>query len=340
MRIAVLADFGEISNPLVKILSESHQVAVVRENVCEDTPFKNVTFIKGSVGLKDNQLWQNLKDFRAEIIVDLVAKNQLKANEVIDNCRSFCKRAVVLSTSSVYAAYERFFSSANGPIEPTPIKETGRTRTSFESFKRQNKESTALDYLHAETAFCAQNEVICTVLRSSYIFSPDIVQRTTFENFNNLTNGLSYFCMNKEFANWTFDFTYIDNLVEGIRWAIMQTPTSHTIYNISSKQCLSQLEYYQIMAQELDWQGFVGLTNERDSNGLNFNQSIRLDITKIVEAGYKELVSAEDAVKKVINLEKYIDETVKSGKAANDNASDDQSHKDVVLYHLQTLTEI
>ncbi|MBJ7450059.1 MAG: NAD(P)-dependent oxidoreductase [Parachlamydiales bacterium] len=337
MKIVVFGGSGQIGYPLVDKLSKEHQVTVIHRTPKYEMSLMGVRQIIADVSKVSPELWQNLKELHPDVIVHLLANNEFRAKQFVDNCKDLCRKVVVLSSCEIYSAFACYLKDTDGPIEPSPIKESDQTRryidrnfVSSDIYKKLTS-SNGYSCLEAEINLFTQNHFQCTILRAAPLFGPS-PSTLQFCSFFCRDDNHKDFCINEKFLTCMSDITFIDNLVEGIRWAIFENTPENVIYNLSSLKKFSFVELLQIIAKELDWKGCIGLSQSLELD-FNLNQSIALDMTKICQAGYKELYSVEEAVKKTLKYEKTQYLFLKT---------EDNNFKipdDVVWYKLQTMTK-
>ncbi|MBJ7450060.1 MAG: NAD(P)-dependent oxidoreductase [Parachlamydiales bacterium] len=327
MRIAIIGGTGVIGLELVKRLKkDKHHIAVVHKNPTKDPTMQGVTEIIADI-FSTRTFWKPLKEFKPDRIIHLIAKNSHLTNELIKHCASFCRRVVILSSYSVYAAHARMTKTEEGPIEPTPIKESDNLRKSFDNtyytklkqnsqkiengsieltqidhIDQQHKE----DYIGAEKVLINQSKVKCTIFRIAPVIGPQCKSHDLLPFITMMKNSSSII-LNEKFAGWIFPTTYLDNFVAALAWSVPRKIKETVIYNMSCAQSISVLHLVQMIAQELKWQGQIGITTEKFEDDIgsigDFKQDCHLDTSKLFKAGFKEPYDISESLRQTLKYE-------------------------------------
>lgn len=223
--------------------------------------FSNYTFIKGN--LADKELIDSIFDkYRPSIVVNLGAQagvrysitnpdayiesNMLGFYNILEACRNYpVEHLVYASSSSVYGSNKKVPYSTDDKVD-NPVSLYAATKKSNELMAH---------------AYSKLYNIPSTGLRFFTVYGPaGRPDRAYFGFTNKLVNGDTIKIFN--YGNCKHDFTYVDDIVEGIIRVMNKAPEKkngedgipippYAIYNIGNSNPENLLDFVQILSEEL-----------------------------------------------------------------------------------------
>jgi nucleoside-diphosphate-sugar epimerase len=97
---------------------------------------------------------------------------------------------------------------------------------------------------------------------------------------------------------------YVENIAHGVKLAV-ESGHSGEIYNLAAEETLSEMEWYQQIAELMNWKGEISVTEKPVlSDNFNPEQHFVIDISKIQkQLNYKEIFSIQDSLLKTVQWE-------------------------------------
>ena len=257
----VLKENSEIQIVGIDNLNEYYDIKIKEARLKELEQNKNFVFIKGNIA--DKKTLENIfKEYEPEIVVNLAAQagvrysitnpdvyiesNIIGFYNILECCRHYpVKHLVYASSSSVYGSNKKVPYSTDDKVD-NPVSLYAATKKSNELLahsysKLYNIPSTGLRFF---TAYGPAGR-------------PDMAY---FGFTNKLLAGETIKIFN--YGNCKRDFTYIDDIVEGV-WRVMQKAPEkkngedglpippYKIYNIGNSNPENLLEFVNILQEEL-----------------------------------------------------------------------------------------
>lgn len=248
-----------------RLLSEGHQVIgldnmndyydpkLKEERLGLLTPFEKFVFVKGDISDKDTVM--NLfKEYRPDYVVNLAAQagvryslenpdayiqsNVIGFYNILEACRYYpVKHLVYASSSSVYGANKKV------PFEETDFVDHP---VSLYAATKKSNELMAFTYSHLY-------DIPATGLRFFTVYGPMGRPDMAYFGFaNKYFSGEPIRIFNNgDFDNDLYrDFTYIDDIVEGVCRVINQPPAGkdpHKVFNIGNNQPVKLMKFIQTL---------------------------------------------------------------------------------------------
>lgn len=228
------------------------------EKLVGETNKTKWTFVKGSIA--DKQIVNSLfEQYKFSIVVNLAAQagvrysitnpdvyiesNVIGFYNILEACRHYpVKHLVFASSSSVYGGNTKI-----------PFSETDNVDNPVSLYAATKKSNELLAYSYAKLY-----NIPCTGLRFFTVYGPAGRPDMAYFSFTNkLLKGEKIQIFN--YGNCQRDFTYIDDIVEGIYRVMMKNPKQvcHTIdvpykiYNIGNNQPENLMDFVTILQEEL-----------------------------------------------------------------------------------------
>ena len=213
--------------------------------------YSNFKFIEGNITNKEFML-ELFSKYKFDIVINLAAQagvrysidnpdSYIETNivgfyNILEACRyNTPKHLIYASSSSVYGNNTKVPFSTLDKVD-TPVSLYAATKKSDELLAH---------------AYSKLYDIPCTGLRFFTVYGPAGRPDMAYFSFTNkLINNQSIKIFNH--GNCMRDFTYIDDIVEGIMRVINKTPNSlYNIYNIGNGKPINLLDFVDILSKEL-----------------------------------------------------------------------------------------
>lgn len=242
-------------------MNDYYDVRIKESRLAELEEFGNFTFIKGNLADKD-LIFKIFEDFKPDIVVNLGAQagvrysitnpdayiesNMLGFYNILEACRHYpVEHLVYASSSSVYGTNKKVPYSTDDKVD-NPVSLYAATKKSNELMAH---------------AYAKLYNIPCTGLRFFTVYGPAGRPDMAYFSFTNkLLKGETIQIFN--YGNCKRDFTYIDDIVEGVVRVMKKPPEKkngedglpippYAIYNIGNSNPENLLDFVQILSEEL-----------------------------------------------------------------------------------------
>lgn len=242
-------------------MNDYYDVRIKEARLAELQEFPNYTFVKGN--LADKALIFDLfEKYRPQIVVNLGAQagvrysitnpdayiesNMLGFYNILEACRHYpVEHLVYASSSSVYGSNKKVPYSTDDKVD-NPVSLYAATKKSNELMAH---------------AYSKLYNIPSTGLRFFTVYGPAGRPDMAYFGFTNkLVKGETIKIFN--YGNCKRDFTYIDDIVEGVIRVMQKPPEKHNgedglpippykVYNIGNSNPENLLDFVQILSEEL-----------------------------------------------------------------------------------------
>lgn len=242
-------------------MNDYYDVKIKEARLKELQEFQNYIFIKGN--LADKELVMNIfKEYKPQIVVNLAAQagvrysiinpdayiesNLIGFFNILEGCRHYpVEHLVYASSSSVYGSNKKIPYSTDDKVD-NPVSLYAATKKSNELMAH---------------SYSKLYDIPSTGLRFFTVYGPAGRPDMAYFGFTNkLIKGEKIQIFN--YGNCKRDFTYIDDIVEGIIRVMKKAPerkkgedglpiAPYAIYNIGNNQPENLLEFVNILQEEL-----------------------------------------------------------------------------------------
>lgn len=242
-------------------MNEYYDVRIKEARLNELSGYPNYTFIKGN--LANKELIDSIFDkYRPNIVVNLGAQagvrysitnpdayiesNMIGFYNILEACRNYpVEHLVYASSSSVYGSNKKVPYSTDDKVD-NPVSLYAATKKSNELMAH---------------AYSKLYNIPSTGLRFFTVYGPAGRPDMAYFGFTNkLVNGDTIKIFN--YGNCKRDFTYIDDIVEGVIRVMYKAPEKkngedglpippYAIYNIGNSNPENLLDFVQILSEEL-----------------------------------------------------------------------------------------
>ena len=257
----LLQDISEVQVIGLDSVNDYYDVRLKEYRLRELEKFPNFTFIKGN--LADKALIGSIfEQYRPQIVVNLAAQagvrysitnpdayiesNLIGFYNILEACRHHpVEHLVYASSSSVYGSNKKVPYSTEDKVD-NPVSLYAATKKSNELMAH---------------AYAKLYNTPCTGLRFFTVYGPAGRPDMAYFGFTNrLRQGETIQIFN--YGNCKRDFTYIDDIVEGIVRVMQHAPEKaigedglpippYALYNIGNNQPENLLDFVQILSEEL-----------------------------------------------------------------------------------------
>lgn len=242
-------------------MNDYYDVHIKEERLAELQKFEKYTFIKGNLADKTliNEIFEK---YRPEIVVNLGAQagvrysitnpdayiesNMIGFYNILEACRHYpVQHLVYASSSSVYGSNKKVPYSTDDKVD-NPVSLYAATKKSNELMAH---------------AYAKLYNIPSTGLRFFTVYGPAGRPDMAYFGFTNkLVNGETIKIFN--YGNCKRDFTYIDDIVEGVVRVMKKPPEKkngedglpippYAVYNIGNSNPENLLDFVQILSEEL-----------------------------------------------------------------------------------------
>lgn len=257
----LLTDFDSIRVVGLDNINDYYDVKLKEYRLSLLSKFDNFIFIKGDIS--DKETVENVFDeYRPSVTVNLAAQAGVRYSitnpdayissnlvgffNILEACRNYpTEHLVYASSSSVYGSNKKVPYSVDDKVD-NPVSLYAATKKSNELMAH---------------AYSKLYDIPCTGLRFFTVYGPAGRPDMAYFGFTNkLINGETIKIFN--YGNCKRDFTYVDDIVEGVQRVMQGAPDKQTgddglpvppcaIYNIGNSNPENLLTFVEILQQEL-----------------------------------------------------------------------------------------
>ena len=257
----LLQDFPDAQVIGLDNVNDYYDVRLKEYRLSELTTYPNFTFIKGNLADKA-RIDRIFEQYQPQIVVNLAAQagvrysitnpdayieaNLIGFYNILEACRHHpVEHLVYASSSSVYGSNKKVPYSTEDKVD-NPVSLYAATKKSNELMAH---------------AYAKLYNIPCTGLRFFTVYGPAGRPDMAYFGFTNkLRQGETIQIFN--YGNCKRDFTYIDDIVEGIVRVMQRAPEKaigedglpippYALYNIGNNQPENLLDFVQILSEEL-----------------------------------------------------------------------------------------
>ena len=257
----LLTDFDSIRVVGLDNINDYYDVKLKEYRLSLLSKFDNFIFIKGDIS--DKETVENVFDeYRPSVTVNLAAQAGVRYSitnpdayissnlvgffNILEACRNYpTEHLVYASSSSVYGSNKKVPYSVDDKVD-NPVSLYAATKKSNELMAH---------------AYSKLYDIPCTGLRFFTVYGPAGRPDMAYFGFTNkLINGETIKIFN--YGNCKRDFTYVDDIVEGVQRVMQGAPDKQTgddglpvppcaVYNIGNSNPENLLTFVEILQQEL-----------------------------------------------------------------------------------------
>jgi nucleoside-diphosphate-sugar epimerase len=242
--------------------------------------------------------------------------------------RGIATRVVVLSSGDVYQANDILFGRVEGPVQPTPLKETSPLRERLYPYRgiavpaAYGIDWDDYDKILVERGMLEDRGLPTTVLRLPMVYGPgdyDGRKRRFMCYAKRMDDGRAAILLDRRTAKWRAPWGYTEDIAEAVRLCVDNDRSAGEIYNLGESNALDMEGWVRELAGVIGWRGQLVVADETCPppslpRQLNLDQHLDMATMKIRrELGYHESVSRPVALNETIAWErthpaKYVDQ--------------------------------
>ena len=307
MRVLVLGGTGFIGSAVVKaLIGRGHAVARFHRGFAAD----GVETIRGD----RRELGRHRKafaQFGPDVVVDTIAYTELDAAQFVETFRGLARRAVVLSSQDVYAAYGRLLRLESRARELGPLGEDAALRAERYPYraKARNPGDMAHDYdkILVEAAVAGHADLPATILRLPFVYGPGDPQRRLKPYLEQMRGP--EILLDRAKASWRWTRGYVEDVAGAIALAAGHARAAGRIYNVGEQDAVTEAEWVRLIGEAANWRGEVrGVPAVELPDGLvepfDFSQDLAIDTRRIrKELGFHEPVGRKEGLRRTVAWE-------------------------------------
>ena len=238
----------------------------------------------------------------ADAVVCVHAFTQEDAEAAVRLFRGRTGKLVVLSSGDVYRAYGVLKGIETRELEPVPITEDSRLRTTLYPYRNDPKFADYEKILVERTVMGASDLPTC-ILRLPAVYGPGDRHHRFGNWVKQMVDGSPMIQIGAGMAGWRWTHGYVENVADAIVLAATDRRTGGRIYNIGEEVVPTTRERLEAFAQIFGWSGTVEVAP--DDMPLDFRQDMAVSTARFRrELGYADLISVEEAVSRTIAWER------------------------------------
>src|SRR5258708_15251535 len=238
----------------------------------------------------------------ADAVVCVHAFTQEDAEAAVRLFRGRTGKLVVLSSGDVYRAYGVLKGIETRELEPVPITEDSRLRTTLYPYRNVPKFADYEKILVERTVMGASDLPTC-ILRLPAVYGPGDRHHRFGNWVKQMVDGSPMIQIGAGMAGWRWTHGYVENVADAIVLAATDRRTGGRIYNIGEEAVPTTRERLEAFAQIFGWSGTVGVAP--DDMPPDFMQDMAVSTARFRrELGYADLISVEEAVSRTIAWER------------------------------------
>lgn len=310
MRVLILGGTGLIGAALARTMTrQGHAVAIFhRGPACE---VDNGLHIHGE--RQQLEAWADrFADFSPHIVVDTIAASASAVRQTLAVFGPIAPRIVLISSMDVYRAWGVFHGTELGAPDPVPLHESSPLRRHAGLFPASTLNhmrevhgwmEAGYDKMGMERAAAAwPNSAQLTVVRLAPVFGPGDRQLRLYPYWRRMADQRPALLLQRGWAQWRSPRLYVANAAAGIALAATATRAAGRVYNLAAEVNYSELEWAQLIARALDWNGRFLITSPESTPAplrvaARTAQSLAADTRRIrQELNYSEPVPLTEAL--------------------------------------------
>ena len=224
---------------------------------------------------------------------------------------------IMISSSDVYARYERLHKRATGGVNTGALDENAPLRSTRYPYRTDTPRPTGdperclddYDKIPIEEA-TRRLASAWTILRLPMVYGPGDKQHRFRWAISPMLRKQTRLVIPRTWANWHSTYGYIDNVGSAIAQTIGDERARNTTFNVAEETPVSQLEWARRFARASSWQGVVELTDDpadplaQRIAGLDLDVPFSIDGSKLrIALGFSDVVDEISAVQQTLDSE-------------------------------------
>jgi nucleoside-diphosphate-sugar epimerase len=307
VRVLVLGGTGFIGGAAVRaLIGRGHAVARFHRGAASD----GIETIRGDRRELPRHR-EAFARFDPEVVVDTIAYTESDAVRFVETFRGLARRAVVLSSQDVYAAYGRLLRLETRARELGPLTEDAELRATRYPYraKARGPENLAHDYdkIPVEAAVAGDADLPATILRLPFVYGPGDPQRRLRPYLERMRGP--EILLDRAKASWRWTRGYVEDVGEAIAVATGDQRAAGRIYNVGEEDAVTEAKWIRLIGEAAGWRGKVREVPADElpkelKEPFDFSQDLTIDTRRIrKEIGFREPVGRREGLKRTVAWE-------------------------------------
>lgn len=219
-------------------------------------------------------------------------------------------KLLLISSVDVYKGFEVFNKLSAAPVEPIPFTEQSPLRDVRFPYRGSPDIDIGYHYdkILVEQAALQSPVLNTTIVRPGMVYGENDPNRRFGDVIHRMNRGEKTIAIHEKIANLQMCKCYVENIAHGIVLTAQKGPVGE-IYNLADHQVFSELEWNQMIAKLMGWNGEFVVTSDDGEfelvKAVNLDQHLVVDSTKIRnELGFAEIVPLETGLLRTIQWER------------------------------------
>ena len=250
--------------------------------------------------------------FAPEVVIDTIAYTEADAALFVETFRGLARRAVVLSSQDVYAAYGRLLRLEGGAREAGSLTEDAPLRATRHPYRAKSggPGDMAHDYekILVEAAVAGHADLPATILRLPFVYGPGDPQRRLRPYLERMRGP--EILLDRAKASWRWTRGYVEDVGEAVALAAGDERAAGRTYNVGEEDSLTEAEWVRAIGEAAGWSGEVrgvpaGELPEGVAEPFDFSQDLAVDTRRIrKELGFREPVGRAEGLRRTVDWER------------------------------------
>jgi nucleoside-diphosphate-sugar epimerase len=245
----------------------------------------------------------------ADAVVCAHLFTQEDAEAAVARFRGRTGKLVALSSGDVYRAYGKLQGTEPGALEPLPITEKSRLRTTLYPYRNDPKFADYEKILVERTIMNVPDLPAC-VLRLPAVYGPGDRHHRFGGWVEQMASG-PVMQIGSGMAGWRWTHGYVENVADAIAVAATDRRTTGRIHNIGEADVPTMRERIEMLADAFGWRGSIELAP--DNRPLDFRQDMAVSTLRFrTDLGFSDPISTEEGLARTVAWERFAIDTSSS----------------------------
>lgn len=304
LQILIIGGTGFIGPHIARRLMErGHDVTVLHRGSIETSELpESVPHIHTDIAALPGD-----HDIRADAVIHVYALTQEDAETVVRLFRGRTAKLIVLSSGDVYRAYGVLQGTEAGGLDPVPITEDSRLRTTLYPYRESMPDYEKI--LVERTVMSAQDPPAC-VLRLPVVYGPGDRNHRFQRWVKSMDDDSPEILLGARMAGWRWTHGYVENVGDAIALAAVDSRTAGRVYNIGEATVPTIQERLSRLADMIGWKGRIRVVPDEELPAesriaLNFRQDMNVSTRRFrAETSFADPVDDHEALRRTIAWER------------------------------------
>ena len=279
----------------------------------------DATYVSGDRS-DPNQISRIVQDRGIDVVVDVIAMVVADTQPLLDRLDGKVSQYVLISSSDVYANYERLHKRVNGKACLDAVDEDSDLRSALYPYREGNPRSEQdpdrylddYDKIPIEAAVRKLSSP-WTILRLPMVYGPGDRQRRFRWAISPMLRKQQALIIPRSWANWQSTYGYVENVGAAVAATLGHPQARNTIFNIAEETPVSQLAWAQKFAKATGWQGPIEVTDDPNDpfhgriSGLDLSVPFKIDGARLRRLlDFSDVVDEPTALRRTVESEAQV----------------------------------